>query len=64
MTIGVRRSQKVPKSPGPGEYTPERADSLTKTKSISYKISKGMIESQSTDFNLGPGVYSPEQADN
>jgi hypothetical protein len=54
----------VSKSPGPGEYTPERADRLVKTASVSYKIHKGLHESQTTEFIVGPGLYSPEQADN
>jgi hypothetical protein len=30
MTIGVRREERIPKTPGPGEYKPEEADGLTK----------------------------------
>jgi hypothetical protein len=30
MTIGVKYDNRILKTPGPGEYEPDRADSLTK----------------------------------
>jgi len=34
MTIGVKRPEVIDNSLGPCHYTPERADSLTKQKTI------------------------------
>jgi len=35
ITIGVKRQEHIEKTPGPGDYSHEKADSLTKSKSVS-----------------------------
>ena len=39
-TIGMKRSEKVVKTPGPGEYRHEYADSKTKSRAPGYEWSK------------------------
>ena len=36
--IGERRTEKVVESLGPGAYSPERADSITRTKTVNVQI--------------------------
>ena len=38
MTIGEKRIEKIAGGVGPGEYSPERADSVTKVQSVAVKI--------------------------
>ena len=61
MTIQEKRSGKVFVSPGPGEYSIEKADRLTKSQSFVTKISSrlGRLSKQPDQAN-GPGTYNIE----
>ena len=41
MTIGQKRIEKIPKGVGPGEYSPERADEVTKANAPKYNLGTG-----------------------
>jgi hypothetical protein len=58
MTIGIRRVSKESLSPGPGDYSPEKGESLTKlnSRATDFNRSVGRIESVK-DPNNGPGSY-------
>jgi hypothetical protein len=53
-----KRQEKIPFGPGPGSYSPERADAITKTKSMEVdftKLSERLKMPNETP--LGPGAY-------
>ena len=55
-TIGVRREEKVPETPGPGEYRHENADGLTKERVPGYEWHKNQGRPVPVvDPNNGPG---------
>ena len=59
MTIGIKRIKKLETSLGPGEYSPERAISITKPKSkavnFEHPVARKPLESSP---DLGPGTYN------
>ena len=61
MKIGEKRPFQIIKTPGPGDYLPERADSLTKSKSVSHDFGKNSsirtILYNPEDSKIGPGQY-------
>ena len=62
FTIGERRETKTIETAGPGRYSPERADALTKSKithSIRIDSSTGhqALENKTTGSGVAPGTY-------
>ena len=57
--IGEKRAERVKEGMGPGAYSPERADTITKTKMAS--VNMGTSPSRATfvqkDSAIGPGQY-------
>jgi hypothetical protein len=61
MTIQKKRENKVEVSPGPGDYSIEKADSLTHAKSVIIDLSSILGRPISkVDPNNGPGTYNIE----
>jgi len=59
MTIGIRRINKDTLSPGPGHYSPERGDGITKQNSRATDFNRSVGRPQSlVDPNNGPGSYT------
>ena len=57
VTIGERRPQKQPKTPGPADYSPTR--SITQSKSAAYLFGNRLGRTESpVDPNGGPGQYN------
>jgi hypothetical protein len=53
-----KRQEKIPFGPGPGSYSPERADAITKTKSMEVDFTKhGERLKMPNETPLGPGAY-------
>ena len=65
MRIGEKRPERVKEGMGPGEYSPERADGLTKhkTPNINLGSSKARPASfaKSGDVDVAPGQYNYEK---
>ncbi len=40
FTIGIRRDENIPVTPGPGTYSPERAEALTIARSAAFDFAK------------------------
>ena len=63
--IGEKRSEKVPEGMGPGEYEPERAEALTKSKQPNINMGSSPARPASFtkpgDENLAPGQYNHEK---
>ena len=63
FTIGEKRETKVTTTAGPGAYSPERADSLTRTKTTNINIgtsemgTRTDIRANNQTADLGPGQY-------
>ena len=61
FTIGERRVEKVTESLGPGAYSPERADAITKTKMVNIHMgsspSRPDFVSKAATSHVGPGQY-------
>jgi len=59
--IGEKRQERIVESMGPGQYSPERGDSLTKTRVKTVKISSSPARpvsfAKQGDTNVGPGQY-------
>ena len=59
FTIGEKRAEKIVETMGPGQYSPERGDALTKTKIANVNF--GTSESRATIVrkgeDVGPGQY-------
>lgn len=57
--IGEKREERVKESMGPGAYSPERADNLTKTKSANINLGSSPARpasfAKSGDVNVAPG---------
>lgn len=63
--IGEKRPEKVKKSMGPGEYSPERADAMTKSKTPNITMggspSRPKSFARGGDINVAPGQYDDGQ---
>lgn len=63
--IGEKRHEKVPEGMGPGEYSPERADLLTKHKTPNIDLGSSAARpgsfAQGGDVNVAPGQYNYEK---
>ena len=63
--IGEKRIEKVSESMGPGAYSPERADALTKTKSHNIDLGKSPARpgtfAKGGDVDVAPGQYDHEK---
>ena len=60
FTIGVKRAAKETTSIGPGAYSPERAETITKTKTTTINMGSSPARGsfiKKDDANLGPGQY-------
>ena len=61
FTIGEKRVEKTIETMGPGAYSPERADDLTKTKMVNIHMGTetraANFASKTASSNLGPGAY-------
>ena len=58
ITIGIRRDENTLLSPGPGTYSPEKADQLILAKAAAADFSKQTERLNSVEGNLnGPGQY-------
>ena len=60
FTIGEKRGQRHEETVGPGAYDPDRADSLTKTRSSNVNMGSSPSRTHSFaqgDSNQGPGQY-------
>ena len=59
FTIGEKRAERTVESMGPGAYSPERGDALTKSKMANVNF--GTSESRATIVrkgdDVGPGMY-------
>ena len=56
--IGEKRAEKSVEGMGPGAYSPERADAITKTKIKNVNIGQSAARAVSnTDVNVAPGQY-------
>ena len=59
MTIIEKHTSKTARSPGPGEYNPEVAKSITKPRDRTPDFSKGPGRTTNiSDSNIGPGSYN------
>jgi hypothetical protein len=58
MTIRERHTDNIKSSVGPGEYSPEAADKLTKPKTRVFNFDHPMPRKQcESSPDLGPGTY-------
>ena len=61
FTIGEKRYERMVETMGPGQYSPERADALTKTKITSVNITSSPARPASFakkgDVDVAPGQY-------
>ena len=60
FTIGVKRAAKATESIGPGAYSPERADEITKSKITTINMGSSPARGsfiKKDDANIGPGQY-------
>ena len=61
FTIGEKRTEKMTESMGPGAYSPERADAITKTKMVNINMgsspSRPASFAKGGDYSVGPGQY-------
>lgn len=55
LTIGVKRSDKIPKTPGPGDYRPDSAMNYTKYSSAKFDFSKSPTKGSSFKYDQTPG---------
>jgi len=59
--IGEKRAEKMTESMGPGAYSPERADAVTKTKIVNINMgsspSRPSTFARGGDVNVAPGQY-------
>ena len=56
--IGEKRSEKVVECMGPGAYSPERADGLTKTKIANINMGSSPARvTKRNDIDVAPGQY-------
>ena len=59
--IGEKRTEKMTESMGPGAYSPERADAITKTKMVNINMgsspSRPSTFARGGDVNVAPGQY-------
>ena len=59
--IGEKRTEKMTESMGPGAYSPERADAVTKTKTVNINMgsspSRPSTFARGGDVNVAPGQY-------
>ena len=59
FVIGEKRTEKIRESMGPGAYSPERADAMTKTKTHNIDLGKSPARPNSFakggDVNVAPG---------
>ena len=57
--IGEKRSEKMTESMGPGAYSPERADAVTKTKIVNINMgaSPARPAKKTADVDVAPGQY-------
>ena len=70
FTIGEKRNEKVrDTTAGPGAYSPERADSLTRTKTTNINIgtsemgTRMELQTNTQSAQLGPGQYDDRSYD-
>ena len=65
MKIGEKKYEPILKTLGPGEYSPEKADPLVKSKIKSVLISKSKSRqnSRTPSPRLGPGHYNVNSND-
>ena len=63
FTIGEKRETRVTTTAGPGAYSPERADSITRTKTANINMGTSAVgtrlelETNTQTADLGPGQY-------
>ena len=61
FTIGEKRMERVVETMGPGQYSPERGESLTKTRVKTVNIASSPARpatfAKKGDFDVGPGQY-------
>ena len=56
--IGEKRAEKMTESMGPGAYSPERADAITKTKMVNINMGGSPARPvKKTDVDVAPGQY-------
>ena len=56
--IGEKRAEKMTESMGPGAYSPERADAITKTKMVNINMGGSPARPvKRTDVDVAPGQY-------
>ena len=60
FTIGEKRAERVREGMGPGAYSPERGDALTKTKTVNINMGSSPSRAsliQKESYSVGPGQY-------
>ena len=57
MTIGVKRENRITRTVGPGEYSPEKAQPLTQSASRKTEFFHNGRKSIEIDPHNGPGTY-------
>ena len=58
FTIGIRREENTELTPGPGTYSPEKADYQTMTRAVAVDFSKQTERAGILEGNqIGPGQY-------
>ncbi len=61
FTIGEKRAERVTETMGPGSYSPERADMITKTKMANINMgsspSRPVSFAKQGDYSVAPGQY-------
>ena len=63
FTIGERRETRVNETMGPGSYSPERADALTKTRTVTTTVNMSSTSpgrnsfARKADIDVAPGQY-------
>lgn len=63
ITLGAKKSYKINETPAPGQYSPQRADkhTMSKSKSTDFIRRIGRVQPKVNADN-GPGTYSPERS--
>ena len=63
--IGEKRTEKVRESMGPGTYSPERAETMTKTRTHNIDLGKSPARpgtfAKGGDVNVAPGQYNQDK---
>ena len=63
MSIGTRRDSKIPQTPGPSDYSPDKANNITKSISKKADFSRSSPrKSLVVDPSGGPGTYDHTSA--